>query len=131
MKMKVFWSDEFDRQLTRLEEAAAKSDRDARILALLTEMLQLLNELDEEPSVETAMFKRVRQSKKHLVWRQSHPFETGIALRLICWFDPNSESVAVTLFSGEKSSMGDVFYDSVGSRADQIIEQWIREGEQS
>jgi hypothetical protein len=25
--------------------------------------------------------------------------------------------------------MGDVFYDSVGSRADQIIDQWIREGE--
>jgi hypothetical protein len=27
--------------------------------------------------------------------------------------------------------MGDVFYSSVGSRADQIIDQWIRENKEA
>lgn len=72
------------------------------------------------------MLKRVRQSGRHLVWRQSHPFEQGIALRLICWF-PDEATVVVALFAGEKASMGDVFYDMVGPRADQIIDQWLRE----
>lgn len=73
------------------------------------------------------MLKRVRQSGRHVVWRQSHPFESGIALRLICWFPDDSDIVVVALFAGDKASMGDVFYDSVGSRADQIIDQWLRE----
>ncbi len=49
--------------------------------------------------------------------------------RLICWFPPDEETVVVALFSGDKANMGDVFYDSVGRRADQIIDKWIREGE--
>lgn len=44
-------------------------------------------------------------------------------MRLICWFPPDEGTVVVALFSGDKANMGDVFYDSVGSRADQIIEQ--------
>ena len=35
----------------------------------------------------------------------------------------------VTLFAGEKARMGDVFYDSVGARADRIIELWLMENE--
>ncbi|MEO7014941.1 MAG: hypothetical protein ABI130_09420 [Leifsonia sp.] len=127
--MEVQWSDDFDRQLSRLEDAAERSTRDRRILELLAYMLDNLRQLRQEPAVESAMFKRVRQSGHHLVWRQSHPFEPGIALRLICWFPPNMESIVVALFTGEKASMGDVFYDSVGTRADQIVEQWIREQE--
>ena len=53
----------------------------------------------------------------------SHPFHEGFAVRLICWFPPDEGTVVVALFSGDKANMGDVFYDSVGSRADQIIEQ--------
>ena len=45
---------------------------------------------------------------------------------LICWF-PNDQQVVVALFAGDKARMGDVFYDSVGSRADAAIEQWKRE----
>lgn len=36
----------------------------------------------------------------------------------------------VALFAGEKASMGDVFYDSVGSRADQVIERWLSDTEE-
>ena len=76
-----------------------------------------------------ATFKRVRQSGTHEVWRVSHPFEKGIALRLICWFPPEKDTVVVALFSGEKAAMGDVFYDTVGTRADQMIAKWLQEEE--
>ena len=129
--MKLFWSDEFDRQLTRYEGLAAQSARDQKILDLLAAMLSKLRALDGVPVSETAMLKRVRQSGRYVVWRQSHPYESGIALRLICWFpedsDGDTDRVVVALFAGDKASMGDVFYDSVGSRADQIIDQWLRE----
>lgn len=125
--MEVHWSDDFDRQLTRLEKEAEWSDRGRRVLALLAFMLRDLQRVPREPDEESAMLKRVRQSGRYEVWRQSHPFEPGIALRLICWFPPSPNTVAVALFTGEKASMGDVFYDSVGTRADKIIEQWIRE----
>ena len=125
--MRLFWSDEFDRQLTRYEELAPQSDRDQKLFDLLAAMLSRVRELDVAPVSDTAMLKRVSQSGRHLVWRQSHPYETGIALRLICWFPEDSNTVVVALFSGDKASMGDVFYDSVGSRADQIIDQWLRE----
>ena len=40
------------------------------------------------PTEDTAMIKRVRQSRMHKVWRISHPYREGIALRLIVWFPP-------------------------------------------
>ena len=33
----------------------------------------------------------------------------------------------MALFAGDKAGLGDVFYDSVGTRADQMIARWIDE----
>ena len=78
------------------------------------------------------MIKRVRQARKHQIWRVSHPYRVGIALRLICWYPKEApETVVVALFAGDKAGMGDVFYDSVGTRADQMIDRWIAEKEAS
>ena len=96
----------------------------------MTLMLRRLRELDATLVEETAMLKRVRQSRRYAVWRVSHPYRDGIALRLICWFPPEQNRVVVALFAGEKASMGDVFYDSVGTRADQIIERWLEDTEE-
>jgi hypothetical protein len=52
-----------------------------------------------------------------------------MAVRIICWFDDESDTVVVALFAGDKAPMGDVFYDSVVSRADQAIDQWTFENE--
>ena len=123
--MNIGWSREFDRQLDRLEDDT--TDRGKRILDLLTFMLKRLRELDQIPDDDTAMIKRVRQSRKHQVWRMSHPYVEGIALRLICWFPPRSDQIIVALFVGDKAAMGDVFYDTVGTRADQTIERWLEE----
>jgi hypothetical protein len=122
----IDWSKDFDRQLDRLE--ADQSAKGRRSFQLLTFMLKRLEDLPEQPIEDTATIKRVRQSGKHPVWRVSHPFVEGIALRVICWFPPTG-GVVVALFSGDKASMGDVFYDSVGTRADQMIERWLNETE--
>lgn len=125
--MDVEWSREFDRQLDRME--SDDSDRGRQVLQLLAFMLGRLRALDDEPAEESAMFKRVRQSGRFGVWRVSHPYREGVALRLICWFPPGEDRIVVTLFAGEKARMGDVFYDSVGARADRIIELWLMENE--
>jgi hypothetical protein len=69
--------------------------------------------------------RRVRQSRKHQLWRVSHPFRDGIAIRLIVWFPPESPPVII-LFGNDKAQMGDVFYNSVGSRGDQVITAYLR-----
>jgi hypothetical protein len=79
---------------------------------------------------ETATLKWVRQSAKYgkyLVWRVSHGFDTEVAVRVICWFPPDDVTVVVVLFAGDKGKIGDIFYNSVPARADNIIEQWRRE----
>jgi len=37
----------------------------------------------------------------------------------------------VALFGADKARMGDVFYDSVGARADVAIRQWQREKQEA
>lgn len=127
--MIVDWTSEFDRWLDRLEVAAvnssvARSQRDH-----IDAQLQLLQELESEPDAETASLRRVRQSRRYPLWRVSHPFDAGIAVRMIVWF-PDDGHAVVALFAADKAAMGDVFYDSVGSRADAAIEKWMREANQ-
>ena len=58
--------------------------------------------------------------------RVAHPFHAEVAVRLIVWFPPGDPgTVVVALFAGDKARMGDVFYDSVGARADAAIGQWL------
>ena len=46
------------------------------------------------------------------------------SVRRIVWF-PAGDHAVVALFAGDKARMGDVFYDSVGTRADAAIDAWI------
>ncbi|MFF2620268.1 MULTISPECIES: hypothetical protein [Oerskovia] len=125
--MLIDWTAAFDRYFAELEKRADQGDGDARaVLDLLVAQLGYVQDLETEPQEDTKTLKWVRQSKKHPVWRLSHPYRQGIALRTIVWFTPDGRAV-VALFSNDKAAMGDVFYDSVGPRADQIIDQWLRE----
>ncbi|MFK4481634.1 hypothetical protein [Curtobacterium sp. AB7] len=127
--MQIDWPREFNDQLDRLETDT--TERGRKRLQLLTFMLKRLRDLDSTPVQDTAMIKRVRQSKQHPVWRVSHPYVAGVALRLICWFPPDEDRVVVALFSGDKASMGDVFYDTVGVRADRLVNRWRNETEEA
>lgn len=79
----------------------------------------MLADLKCEPGEDSAALKRVRQSGRFPVWRVAHPFHPDVAMRLIVWFPPGiDDHVVVALVAANKAQMGDVFYDSVGVRAD-------------
>ena len=114
--------------LDRIEAKARGGDEHARrTLARAADALSQLRDLDGPPTSETPDLKRVLQSRNYQVWRTAHPFDPSIAFRLICWFPPNSDTVVVALFAADKARMGDVFYNSVGPRADTAIRDWLHQ----
>jgi hypothetical protein len=120
--------EEFFDWLDRIETKARNGDEHSRrLLARATDALTQLRGLREPPKSEKPDLKRVRQSRNYPVWRTAHPFDPDIAFRLICWFPPNSNTVVVALFGADKAPMGDVFYDSVGTRADVAINHWLQQ----
>jgi hypothetical protein len=122
------WPDEFRRQLDRLKEAAEKGgEREKAAYIYILTALKELRDLDGPLQEESFTFKIVRQCRKHEVWRVSHPYHPGVAVRVIAWFPPQSDSVVVALFSGDKANIGDVFYNSVEMRADVAIQAWKRQ----
>lgn len=128
--MRIVHSKEFDAWFDQLVDDAADGDELAALkLGLVASELAVLRALDSPPTLddETADLKLVRQSGRHKVWRVSHPYQPGIAVRVICWFPPDAKIVVVALFAGDKARIGDVWYNAVGARADAIIEQWKRE----
>jgi hypothetical protein len=114
----IDWPDDFDRWLTTIEEDGGPVEEIT--LALLEELAQL----EGEPEVETATFKRVRQAKRHRLWRIAHPYEPDIALRIICWFE--SHRIVIALVGFNKAKLGDVWYTSAAVRAEALVDQWRR-----
>ncbi|MCL2849569.1 MAG: hypothetical protein FWE61_05950 [Micrococcales bacterium] len=115
--------------LNRLDEQVEAGDEDAALSRrIVMFQLGILGGLDGEPVEESVGLKRVRQSRDHLVWRLSHPYVAGKAVRTIVWF-PDRGHAVIALFANDKARMGDVFYDSVGTRADQAIEKYLHQKE--
>lgn len=126
--MQVETSRQFKRWVEDLAGKASSGDQIAlRAAQYVRDELGYLTGIEHEPHEDTATLKWIRQKKKYRAWRLSHPFDMDMAIRIICWFPPDEETVVVILFAGDKAPMGDVFYDSVGTRADQAIDQWKRE----
>src|ERR1700722_9070358 len=67
---------------------------------------------------------RVRRAQRHVFWRISHPYDPGVAVRILCWF-PDAETI-VALVGGEKAALGDLWYDSAAPRAESAVDQWLR-----
>jgi hypothetical protein len=116
----VDWTDEFDRWLTRAEEQGG------RLLAVATALLQELSDLPAKPAEESATFKRVRQARRHELWRVAHPFDPDVAVRVICWF-PSDELVVIALVGFDKKAIGDVFYASAAARGETMVDAWLRQ----
>jgi hypothetical protein len=120
--------EEFFDWLDRSQNKAEGGDERARRqLGRAVDALNQLRKLQAPPAVDMPDLKRVRQSKTYIVWRTAHPYDPEIAFRLICWFPPDSSTVVVALFAADKARMGDVFYNSVGARADAAIQLWLNE----
>jgi len=122
----IDWPTSFGDHLDQLEARAGEGDEYAQLrLDRLYAELQVLQELTVQPQQDTAVLKRVRQSGRHPVWRVAHPFHPRVAGAPHRVVSPEErDRVVVALFAGEKASMGDVFYNSVASRADATIAQW-------
>lgn len=101
-----------------------KEEGPARTQALA--LLGYLRDLPERPASETATLKRVRQAKRHEIWRLAHPFDPEVAVRILCWF-PDVHTAVVALVGGDKVRIGDVWYDSATPRAEAAVDQWQRE----
>ncbi|GAB3148629.1 hypothetical protein GCM10027161_45560 [Microbispora hainanensis] len=126
----IDWPADFGAWLDRLEAEARAGDHRSRLKLVLTaRALDQLRKLAEPPhrDEETATLRWVRQSRRYPLWRVSHAYHPEVAIRLICWFPPESGTVVVALFAGDKARIGDVFYNSVATRADALIAQWKRE----
>ncbi|UVF79131.1 hypothetical protein [Gordonia mangrovi] len=106
IRVLIDWSREFDDYLTRLEESAAAGNVvDRQRLDLLLAELQVLADLGRAPQADSATLKRVRQSRRYVVWRVSHPYREGVAVRLIVWF-PDDEHVGLACFPGTRRAWG-------------------------
>ena len=128
--MQLDWPRAFDLQMERLNQDIARGDERAKLIKQLVDaqLTFLMDEVVEPPleGEETKQLRWVRQSKKNKVWRISHKFNPEAAVRTIVWFPEDGKAV-ILLFYGDKSHMGDVFYDTVGTRADQLISQYLQE----
>ena len=105
--MLLDWPEDFDRWLTAVEQAGGPVEEIT--LTLLAELARL----DGEPVAETATFKRVRQAKRHRLWRIAHPYEPDIAIRILFWFE--SDRLIVALVGFNKAKLGDVWYPAPSS----------------
>jgi hypothetical protein len=126
----IDWPVEFGTWLDRLETDARTGDERARtVLVFVARALDRLRNLTEPPrqESETATLRWVRQSRRYPLWRVSHAYHPQAAVRLICWFPPDTGTVVVALFAADKARLGDVFYDGVAARADPLVDQWKRE----
>jgi hypothetical protein len=126
----IDWPADFGAWLDRLEADAHAGDAHARLALVFTaRALDQLRSLAQPPTAEeeTATLRWVRQSRRYLLWRVSHAYHPEVAVRLICWFPPDSGKVVVALFAADKARLGDLFYNSVAARADPLIDQWKRE----
>lgn len=125
--MEIDWTDEFDRFWLRLEEDAGSGDSAARRrYFLLNAEIRRLQNLDAVPLDEQPWLKRVRQSGAYPLWRLSHSFEEGIAVRVIAWFPEPDQAVALLVSGRDKARVGDVWYDGVAAMADPAIRRYLR-----
>lgn len=118
--MLIDWTSEFDDWLTHVEEAGGP------VLEWTTTLLAELQDLAEPPADETPTLKRVRQARRHQLWRLAHPYDEKAAVRIIVWF-PAAERVVIALVGFDKAELGDVWYESAAVRGEAMIDQWLRE----
>ena len=122
----IDWTAEFESWFDALEDRAGTDPDAGQVYRLVLRQLEYLAELTAAPSQDTVTLKRVRQSRTHTVWRLAHPYRPGVAVRTIVWF-PDDIHAVIALFANNKAQMGDVFYSTVGTRADQAIDRYRRQ----
>jgi hypothetical protein len=115
----IDWAGEFGRWLDCLEDQGGPG------LGWAVALLAELQDLTSPPTEENATFKRVRQARRHELWRLAHPFHPDVAIRIIVWF-PDADTVVIALVGFDKARHGDIWYTSAAVRAEGMVDQWLR-----
>ena len=116
----IDWTGEFGRWLDRIEDQGGPG------LGWAVALLAELQDLTRPPTEESATFKRVRQARRHELWRLAHPFHPDVAIRIIVWF-LDADTVVIALVGFDKARHGDIWYTSATVRAEAMVDQWLRE----
>ena len=127
--MRIEFTDAMLKRLLLVQEAAMSGDELARKqLIKCVALLDAVRDLQEKPTQESATFCRVRQARRHELWRVAHPFDAEVAARIIVWFPPSGE-VVVSVFNFDKAKVGDIWYDRAAIEGEAAVDQWLREHE--
>lgn len=95
--------------------------------SLLLALLKTLYDLQEAPTEDSSSIKRVRQARRHQLWRVGHPFVSDVALRLIVWFPPGDPRAVISLMVFDKAALGDIWYTTAAVRAQATVDQLLRQ----
>lgn len=121
--MRVAYTSEYARFRERvLDDESHATEGTALLLAMEAAILAL----PHEPVEESRTFKRVQQARRHQLWRVSHPYRSGIALRIIVWF-PDPDTVVVALLGHNKAQTGDAWYGYAANQGQAIVDQYLRQ----
>lgn len=125
--VRIDWTTGFDRYLIRLEEEASGDDSLAGIrLDHLAALLDALRDIPTKPDSESAAFKRVRQARRHELWRVAHPYHPDVAVRVIVWF-PSDQHAVVVVFGFDKAKLGHIWYGRAAVEGQANVDEWIRQ----
>lgn len=121
---------EFWDWLATLADAATQGNRQAQsrhdlALALLSDLYDLRAVPDRD--AETAHFARVRESKRHPIWRISAQVQPDPWVRLLCAFPSGTGAAVIVCPTGDQSRIGDPFYRPIAGRTDALVEHWMRD----
>lgn len=130
--MLIDWSDEFDAWWNRVEAAAKDKPYFAVVYAYVLAALELLGSMDAAPTADdrpTLVY--VLESRQYPLWRISHPYRDGYAVRVVVWFtDHAGDPMAFVVLAGDKAKAGNTWYHHLGAKADRIINRWLEGMEQ-
>lgn len=126
-QMLIGWTGEFDRWWQNIEERQSRDLRSRQIAKIVGTQLDFLQTLGQMPEEDSLQIRRVSLSKKNLLWRISHPYREGIAIRLVVWFPQYDRDLALVVMGVDKSKVGDIFYDGVGNRSDNLIREYLQD----
>lgn len=105
--MEVEWGSEFERALERAEKEAEQGGVAEERYDQLLGLLRALANLEAKPVQESPRFKRVRQARRHELWRVAHRYNPRVSVRIIVWF-PSKGRAVIALFAFDKAKLGDI-----------------------
>ena len=104
-----------------------QSIEDAELARLVNQLRRSLTRLTERPSEPTANLTPVVQAARHNIWRISHLYQDGYAVRLLVWFPDDNADEIVIVFAGNKHPNHDLWYDRATREAEAAVDQLIRQ----